>query len=299
MFLNDIADALTAKQIREVARKQRLDPKCWTGYHKAGTKVKGDTRVNNCVKNESDPKFGKQVLGHTKGDDEHHAVYKHPAPRKFDHYGPPHDVFINGKKWKTFPTYTEAAFVAMSLNKKGKDAHIQPALDQSSLKEFAPSPEYGGGDDGFSEETLKQLAAEWWHGDADPEVERTLNAAGWTIGQDEGNYENGGVFVVQQGDINGDSYLSWPAEELEGLAEGSSQSRLQPGTQVMLWLGPRNMLPNPPRDDKRYWDRGVVVDEPEMMTGSWQVLVKSERKGQSPISPQRDRKSTRLNSSHR
>ena len=33
--------------------KQRLDPKCWTGYHKAGTKMKGDTRVNNCVPNES------------------------------------------------------------------------------------------------------------------------------------------------------------------------------------------------------------------------------------------------------
>ena len=55
----------------------------------------------------------------------------------------------------------------------------------------------------------------------------------------------------------------------------------------MLWLGPKDMLPNPPRDDKRYWDRGVVVDEPEKMSGSWQVLVKSERKGQSPISPAR------------
>jgi hypothetical protein len=33
--------------------KQRLDPKCWTGYHKAGTKMKGDTRVNNCVPNEN------------------------------------------------------------------------------------------------------------------------------------------------------------------------------------------------------------------------------------------------------
>lgn len=30
--------------------KQRLDPKCWTGYKKQGTKMKGDTRVNNCVK---------------------------------------------------------------------------------------------------------------------------------------------------------------------------------------------------------------------------------------------------------
>jgi hypothetical protein len=32
--------------------KQRLDPKCWTGYHKAGTKMKGRVKVNNCVPNE-------------------------------------------------------------------------------------------------------------------------------------------------------------------------------------------------------------------------------------------------------
>ena len=38
----------------EVAEsKQRLDPKCWKGYKKQGTKMKGDTRVNNCVPNES------------------------------------------------------------------------------------------------------------------------------------------------------------------------------------------------------------------------------------------------------
>ena len=30
--------------------KQRLDAKCWKGYKKQGTKMKGDTRVNNCVK---------------------------------------------------------------------------------------------------------------------------------------------------------------------------------------------------------------------------------------------------------
>ena len=33
--------------------KQRLDPKCWTGKHKEGTKIKGGIRVNNCVPNES------------------------------------------------------------------------------------------------------------------------------------------------------------------------------------------------------------------------------------------------------
>ena len=30
--------------------KQRLDPKCWSGYRKQGTKVKDGVRVNNCVK---------------------------------------------------------------------------------------------------------------------------------------------------------------------------------------------------------------------------------------------------------
>ena len=39
------------KQTRNVSEeKQRLDPKCWTGYKKQGTKMKGGVRVNNCVK---------------------------------------------------------------------------------------------------------------------------------------------------------------------------------------------------------------------------------------------------------
>lgn len=38
-------DVMEAKKI-----KQRLDPKCWKGYRKAGTKVKGGVRVNKCVK---------------------------------------------------------------------------------------------------------------------------------------------------------------------------------------------------------------------------------------------------------
>lgn len=33
--------------------KKRLDPKCWDGYKKQGTKKKGDTIVNNCVKEDS------------------------------------------------------------------------------------------------------------------------------------------------------------------------------------------------------------------------------------------------------
>ena len=32
-----------------IIEKQRLDPKCWDGYKKQGTKMKGGIRVNNCV----------------------------------------------------------------------------------------------------------------------------------------------------------------------------------------------------------------------------------------------------------
>jgi hypothetical protein len=40
-----------AKHDHAEDEERRLDPKCWKGYHKAGTKLKGDVRVNKCVKN--------------------------------------------------------------------------------------------------------------------------------------------------------------------------------------------------------------------------------------------------------
>ena len=42
--------------------KQRLDPKCWDGYKKKGTKMKGGVRVNNCVKEEELDELNKQTL---------------------------------------------------------------------------------------------------------------------------------------------------------------------------------------------------------------------------------------------
>jgi hypothetical protein len=48
MRLMDITrKGMGVKTTNEV--KQRLDPKCWKGYRKAGTKMKGGKRVNNCV----------------------------------------------------------------------------------------------------------------------------------------------------------------------------------------------------------------------------------------------------------
>ena len=97
------------------------------------------------------------------------------------------------------------------------------------LNEFAPSSSDNDGNDGFSDDTLKQLAAQWYNGDEDPKVEQTLAAAGWEIGQDEGYDDEPGVFVVQAGDINGNSYMSWSAEELKGLEESALSDLPRPG----------------------------------------------------------------------
>ena len=48
------------------AVKQRLDPKCWKGKHKEGTKIKGGIRVNNCVPNESVAEDWNKVNHHDK-----------------------------------------------------------------------------------------------------------------------------------------------------------------------------------------------------------------------------------------
>ncbi len=43
-----IQDKIKEQGVAE--EKTRLDPKCWDGYKKQGTKIKGSVRVNNCVK---------------------------------------------------------------------------------------------------------------------------------------------------------------------------------------------------------------------------------------------------------
>lgn len=49
---------------------QRLDPKCWKGYRKQGTKVKDGVRVNNCVKAES-----QEAIEETYHGDEFYEAY--------------------------------------------------------------------------------------------------------------------------------------------------------------------------------------------------------------------------------
>jgi len=84
------------------------------------------------------------------------------------------------------------------------------------LNEFAADDGDGGGED----DALRNYARMWWAGDeaTQMQIERALARMGWEIGEDEGGYDNGGVFVVRAGDENGNSYQSWAAEDL---TEGS------------------------------------------------------------------------------
>jgi len=61
---------------------------------------------------------------------------------------------------------------------------------------------------------LERLAQMWWNNDEDPAVEQKLEDMGWSIGEDEGS-DTPSVFVVEIGDEHGNSYISWPIEQLE------------------------------------------------------------------------------------
>lgn len=49
-FNTEFPEYLKLEPVMLPEGKQRLDPKCWKGYRKQGTKVKDGVRVNNCVK---------------------------------------------------------------------------------------------------------------------------------------------------------------------------------------------------------------------------------------------------------
>jgi hypothetical protein len=107
------------------------------------------------------------------------------------------------------------------------------------LNEFAIDDHDGG-----EEDTLHKYARMWWAGDeaTQLQVEKILSRIGWEIGEDEGSYDNGGVFVVRAGDINGDSYTSWPAEDLE-LDEGQT-SDMRNFFSTQQPLNPAPILPS-------------------------------------------------------
>jgi hypothetical protein len=114
----------------------------------------------------------------------------------------------SGKKWTVYLTGAEVS--------EGQGV-------AEGLTEFAADD----GNDGGEDDALRNYARMWWAGDeaTQMQIEAALAKMGWEIGEDEGGYDNGGVFVVRAGDENGDSYTSWAAEDLtEGMAEGSKKS---------------------------------------------------------------------------
>ena len=108
----------------------------------------------------------------------------------------------------------------VKLNDDDCEWYIEGAFPKD-LTEFAADD----GDSGGEDDALRNYARMWWAGDeaTQMQIERALAKMGWEIGEDEGGYDNGGVFVVRAGDVNGDSYTSWAAEDLteQGMAEGS------------------------------------------------------------------------------
>jgi hypothetical protein len=93
-----------------------------------------------------------------------------------------------------------------------------------NLNEFAADD----GDRGGEDDALHKYARMWWTGDeaTQMQIEKVLARMGWEIGEDEGGYDNGGVFVVRAGDVNGNSYQSWAAEDLteQGMAEAKAST---------------------------------------------------------------------------
>jgi len=106
------------------------------------------------------------------------------------------------------------------LNCKANDDDMEWYIEGAfpkGLTEFAADD----GDSGGEDDALHKYARMWWAGDeaTQMQIEKVLARMGWEIGEDEGGYDNGGVFVVRAGDENGDSYTSWAAEDLtEGFA---------------------------------------------------------------------------------
>jgi len=103
------------------------------------------------------------------------------------------------------------------VNDDDVEWYIEGAFPKD-LTEFAADDGDSGEDD-----VLRKYAQMWWNGDdaTQQQIERALAKMGWEIGEDEGGYDNGGVFVVRAGDEHGRSYTSWAAEDLvEGVAEG-------------------------------------------------------------------------------
>jgi hypothetical protein len=114
------------------------------------------------------------------------------------------------------------------------------------------------------------------------QIERALAKMGWEIGQDEGGYDNGGVFVVRAGDENGNSYQSWAAEDLtEGMAEATGDEKFDT---MMSQMQREPKYPDsqmPPTDVKDLYQWAVKNNKPyHKIFATW-----ANREGYKSVAP--------------
>lgn len=112
--------------------KQRLDPKCWAGKHKEGTKMKGNVRVNNCVPNES-------TVAEAHGDPRdkgaadawYHRPYRNPFPKG----SPEHAEYTAG-----FDGEEEGSAGGKQYDRSSHPhkQHSDRGMDEATLDEKAP-----------------------------------------------------------------------------------------------------------------------------------------------------------------
>ncbi len=124
------------------------------------------------------------------------------------------------------------------------------------LSEFAPGDDSEGGE----EDTFFKYAKMWYNGNlkVQDRIAEILDQAGWEIGELES--EEGGTFIVRSGDENGNSYMSWSADELEEVSENqgwaatftSEESGQMAGTPAIggMWTG-YQARENQPIDEKK------------------------------------------------
>jgi len=122
---------------------------------------------------------------------------------------------------------------------------------QGGLNEFAPDDSGDSGED----DVLRKYAQMWWSGNeaTQQKIEAVLARMGWEIGEDEGSYDNGGVFVVRAGDENGNSYVSWSAEDL---TEGS-EDPFGPQGRFVGDTGPAQITATVPKHEFRAGDQVI------------------------------------------
>ena len=159
-------------------------------------------------------------------------------------------LYVNGKPAAKYLDQMQAEKDIAAVKRKHPQAQLELKHEvcnlqtlkkvnegESILSEFAPP----GGDSNEPDEEhiLRQLAAQWWHGDEDPRAEKALAAMGWEIGHDESGDPDAGVFVVRAGDVNGDSYIAFPESALT-LDEGITRRDLLKGVGAAA-LGGRAM----------------------------------------------------------